>query len=409
MENSINLTDNLWILVSTALVLLMAIPGLAVFYGGLARTKNVLNTIMMVFVSFGIVSIIWIFYGYSLAFGEEGGFWGGFKYLFLNGIHFSDPAPSSPNLYHYLFIFFQMTFAAITVALMAGAFIERMKFSAWIWIAILWGTFVYFPVAHWIWGGGFLSSWGTLDFAGGLVVHETSGLGALVGAILLGKRKEPIILPSNLALVAIGTGLLWFGWFGFNGGSALGINSQAVIAAFNSTIAAILGGLTWMFLEWKKFKKPTSLGLFTGIIAGLATITPAAGFVDIWGAFLIGIAGGFACFYAVVKIKNKFKYDDSLDVFGVHGVGGITGAFLLGLLAKPEIGDAAGLFFGGGKQFFAQIVGLIIVAVYTIIITYIIFKIVDKLVGLRVSKEDEISGLDETIHGEAVVNELTKF
>ena len=409
MENSINLTDNLWILVSTALVLLMAIPGLAVFYGGLTRTKNVLNTIMMVFVSFGIVSIIWIIYGYSFAFGDAGSFFGGFKYLFLNGIHFSDPAPSSSNLYHYLFIFFQMTFAAITVALMAGAFIERMKFSAWIWISILWGTFVYFPVAHWIWGGGFLSNWGTLDFAGGLVVHETSGLGALVGAILLGKRKEPIMMPSNLALVAIGTGLLWFGWFGFNGGSALGINSQAVIAAFNSTIAAIVGGLTWMFLEWKKFKKPTSLGLFTGIIAGLATITPAAGFVDIWEAFLIGIAAGLACFYAVVVVKSKFKYDDSLDVFGVHGVGGMTGAFLLGLLAKPEIGDATGLLFGGGKLFFAQIIGLIIVAIYTIIITYIIFKVVDKIVGLRVSKDDETQGLDEIIHGENVVNEITKF
>ncbi len=409
MENSINLTDNLWILISTALVLLMAIPGLAVFYGGLARTKNVLNTIMMVFVSFGIVSIIWIFYGYSIAFGDGGNFWGGFKYLFLNGIHLNDPAPPAPNLYHYLFIFFQMTFAAITVALMAGALIERMKFSAWIWISILWATFVYFPVAHWIWGGGFLSNWGTLDFAGGLVVHETSGLGALIGAIVLGKRKEPVMLPSNLALVAIGTGLLWFGWFGFNGGSALGINSQAVVAAFNSTIAAILGGLTWMFLEWKIFNKPTSLGLFTGIIAGLATITPAAGFVDIWEAFIIGIVGGLACFYAVVKVKNKFKYDDSLDVFGVHGVGGIVGAFLLGLLAKPEVGDAAGLFFGGGKLFFSQIIGLIIVAVYTIIITYIIFKVVDKIVGLRVSQEDEILGLDETIHGEAVVNELTKF
>ncbi len=407
--NSINLTDNLWILISTALVLLMAIPGLAVFYGGLSRTKNVLNTIMMVFVSFGIVSIVWIVYGYSLSFGSGGSLLGGLEYLFLKGVHFDDPAPSSPNLYHYVFIFFQMTFAAITTALMAGALIERMKFSAWILVSVLWSTFVYFPVAHWIWGGGFLSNMGTLDFAGGLVVHETSGLAALVGAVLLGKRKEPIMMPSNLALVAIGTGLLWFGWFGFNGGSALSINAQAVTAAFNSTIAAILGGLVWMFMEWKIFKKPTSLGLFTGIIAGLATITPAAGFVDIWEAVIIGIIGGLACFYAVVKVKNKFKYDDSLDVFGVHGVGGIVGAFMLGLLAKPDIGDATGLFFGNIKLLFSQIFGLIIVGIYTIIITFIIFKIVDKITGLRVSEEGEIVGLDEVIHGEKVVNEITKF
>ncbi len=406
---TLNLPDNVWILISTALVLLMAVPGLAVFYGGLTRTKNVLNTILMVFVSFSVVSILWIFVGYSLVFGDTDPFLGNLKYFFLKGININDVAPSADNLYHLLFVFFQMTFAGITVALMAGAFIERMRFSAWIWFSILWGLLVYFPVAHWIWGGGWLSNAGTLDFAGGIVVHETSGLGALVGALVLGRRKEAVILPSNLAIVAIGTGLLWFGWFGFNGGSSLGINGQAVIAALNSTIAAILGGLVWMFLEWIKFGKPTSLGLFTGIIAGLATITPAAGFVGTGAAFIIGIIGGLVCFYAVVKIKNIFKYDDSLDVFGVHGVGGMVGAFLIALFANPDVANVKGLFFGSGSLIFPQLLGIFVVGVYTIIMTKIAFTITGKITTLRVSKEEEFEGLDETIHGERVTNEPIKI
>ncbi len=407
---NINPADNVWILVSTALVLLMSIPGLAVFYGGLTRTRSVLNTIMMVFSAFGVVSLIWIIYGYSLSFGSDvGGVIGSLEYFLLLGIKLTDPSPSSDNLYHYLFIFFQMTFAAITVALMAGAFIERMKFSAWILIAVLWGTFVYFPVAHWIWGGGWLSNLGTADFAGGLVVHETSGLGALVGALLLGKRKEPIMLPANLALVAIGTGLLWFGWFGFNGGSALGINQVAVSAAFVTTIAAFMGGLTWMFAEWILFKRPTSLGMFTGIIAGLATITPASGFVDVVGGMIIGILAGIVCFTAVVYVKNRFGYDDSLDVFGVHGVGGMLGALLLAVFAKPEVGKIAGIISGSFSQVIPQIVGIIGVGIYTIVLTFVIFKIVDAVVGLRVSKDEEIEGLDEKIHGERLMNEPIKF
>ena len=402
--------DNVWILVSTALVLLMSIPGLAVFYGGLTRTKNILNTIMMVFATFGVVSLLWILFGYSLTFGNDvGGIIGNLQYFLLSGIKPSDPAPAAENLYHYLFIFFQMTFAAITVALMAGAFIERMKFSAWLLVSALWGIFVYFPVAHWIWGGGWLSNVGTLDFAGGLVVHETSGLGALVGAFILGKRKEPIMLPANLALVAIGTGLLWFGWFGFNGGSALGISAQAVSAAFTTSIAAFMGGLTWMFLEWILFKKPTSLGLFTGIIAGLATITPASGFVDLGAALIIGILAGIVCFIAVVYVKNKVGYDDSLDVFGVHGVGGMLGALLLAVFANPEIGDVAGIIYGNASQLMPQIIGIIAVGIYTIIVSAIIFKLVDIIVGLRVPKDYEIEGLDERIHGERVMNEPIKF
>ncbi len=407
---NINPADNVWILVSTALVLLMSIPGLAVFYGGLTRTRSVLNTIMMVFSAFGVVSLIWIIYGYSLSFGSDvGGIIGSLEYFLLQGISLTEPAPPSDNLYHYLFIFFQMTFAAITVALMAGAFIERMKFSAWLLVAVLWGTFVYFPVAHWIWGGGWLSNLGTVDFAGGLVVHETSGLGALVGALLLGKRKEPIMLPANLALVAIGTGLLWFGWFGFNGGSALGISQVAVSAAFVTTIAAFMGGLTWMFAEWILFKKPTSLGMFTGIIAGLATITPASGFVDIVGGLIIGVLGGLICFVAVVYVKNRFGYDDSLDVFGVHGVGGMLGALLLAVFAKPEIGEVAGIIAGSFSQILPQIIGIIGVGIYTVVLTFVIFKIVDAVVGLRVSKDEEIEGLDENIHGERMMNEPIKF
>ncbi len=407
---NINPADNVWILISTALVLLMSIPGLAVFYGGLTRTRSVLNTIMMVFSAFGVVSLIWIIYGYSLSFGSDvGGIIGSLEYFLLQGISLTEPAPPSDNLYHYLFIFFQMTFAAITVALMAGAFIERMKFSAWLLVAVLWGTFVYFPVAHWIWGGGWLSNLGTVDFAGGLVVHETSGLGALVGALLLGKRKEPIMLPANLALVAIGTGLLWFGWFGFNGGSALGISQVAVSAAFVTTIAAFMGGLTWMFAEWILFKKPTSLGMFTGIIAGLATITPASGFVDIVGGLIIGVLGGLICFVAVVYVKNRFGYDDSLDVFGVHGVGGMLGALLLAVFAKPEIGEVAGIIAGSFSQILPQIIGIIGVGIYTVVLTFVIFKIVDAVVGLRVSKDEEIEGLDENIHGERMMNEPIKF
>ncbi|WP_457622797.1 ammonium transporter [Persephonella sp.] len=399
--------DNVWILTATALVFLMSIPGLALFYSGLSKGKSMLNTIMMVMVAFCVVSILWIVYGYSLTFGNDiGGFIGSLQYIFLSGINPSDPAPASDNLYHYLFIFFQMTFAAITVALMAGAFIERMKFTAWILVSVLWATVVYFPVAHWIWGGGWLSQLGTLDFAGGIVVHETCGIGALVGAILLGARKENVMKPANLPLVAVGTGLLWFGWFGFNGGSALGMNNVAVSAAFVTTIAALTGGLTWMFAEWMLFKKPTSLGLFTGFIAGLATITPAAGFVDVFASVIIGFLGGLVCFIAVVYVKNKFKYDDSLDVFGVHGVGGMLGTILLAVLAKPAVGEVAGLLYGSGSQLLPQIIGVLAVGVYTAVATFIIFKVVDLVTGLRITKDEEQQGIDEIIHGEKAYNEI---
>jgi Amt family ammonium transporter len=365
-----------------------------------------LNTAYMVMGAFALTGILWVIYGYSLVFGGDlGGVVGTLKYFLLSGISPSDPAPAAPNLYHYLFAFYQMTFAAITVGLVAGAFVERMKFSAWLLFGALWFTFVYVPVAHWIWGGGFLSSLGVKDFAGGLVVHATSGVAALVGAYLLGKRKEAILTPSSLPLVVIGTGLLAFGWFGFNGGSALAINEQAVVAAFVSVLAAFVGALVWAGLEWFKFGKPTLLGFMTGIIAGFATITPAAGYVDPIGGLIIGLLGGLVCFWAVVWLKPKFGYDDALDVFGVHGVGGILGTLLIALLATEKVGGVNGLLHGSFELIIPQLVGTIVVVLYTAAVTFAIFKSVGRIVGLRVPKDVEIEGLDTNLHGEKAYGE----
>ncbi len=400
-----NATDNLWIMVSTALVLLMSVPGLAVFYSGLTKVKSMLNTIAMVFSAFCVVGLIWVTYGYSLSFGDDvGGFVGSLRWIFLSGINPNDRAPAADNLLHYTFIIYQMTFACITVALIAGAFIERMRFSAWILFSVLWFTLVYAPVAHWIWGGGWLSGRGTLDFAGGLVVHETSGVSALVGALLLGKRKDSQMIPASLPLVAVGTGLLWFGWFGFNGGSALAANSVAVTAIFTTTMASITAGFTWMVIEWILLKKPTTLGLMTGFIAGLATITPASGFVDVWAGILIGLLAGIVCFVAVVYIKGKFGYDDSLDVFGVHGVGGILGSVLLGILAKPSVNEVSGLLYGNPSQLVNQLIGVTVVGVYSAVLTVIIFLILKATVGVRVESAEETEGLDTSIHGEEAYN-----
>ncbi|RTZ69669.1 MAG: ammonia channel protein [Aquificaceae bacterium] len=398
--------DNLWILVSTALVFVMGFTGLALFYGGLTRTRSMLNTILMVTASFALASVLWIAYGYSLAFeGDIGGFIGTLKQVFLKEYAPNSPSDVAGNLYAYLFAFYQMTFAAITVALIAGAWIERIKFSAWLLFSALWLTLVYVPVAHWIWGGGFLGNLGVHDFAGGLVVHATSGVTALVGAYVLGKRREAVLMPSNLPLVALGTGLLAFGWFGFNGGSALALNETAISAALVSLIAAFVGAIVWSLLEWFKFGKPTTLGFMTGIIAGFATITPAAGFVDILGGFLIGILGGIACFLAVVWAKAKFGYDDALDVFGVHGVGGVVGTLAIALLASPAVGGDKGLLYGSANLIFPQLVGTIVVVVYTAVVSYLLLKLTDKLVGLRVSEEVEIEGLDKHLHGEKAYGE----
>lgn len=400
-----NAVDNLWIIVSTALVLLMSVPGLAVFYGGLSREKNILNTISMVFSAFCLVGILWIAYGYSLTFGGDiGGIIGDGRWLFLKGINPGDSATAVPNILHYTFIIFQMTFACITVGLIAGAFIERMKFSAWLLFSLLWFTFVYVPVAHWVWGGGWLSDLGTLDFAGGMVVHETSGVSALAGALILGRRKEPFMLPASLPLTAVGTGLLWFGWFGFNGGSALSANSVAVTAIFTTTMASITAGLVWMALEWLILKKPTSLGLMTGFIAGLATVTPASGFVDVWEGVALGFFGAIACYWAVVYLKTKLGYDDALDVFGVHGVGGVVGSLLLGILAKPSVNEASGLLFGNPSQLWSQLLGVVAVGLYSAIATGIIFLLLKAIVGLRVSPDMETEGLDRAFHGEEAYN-----
>jgi len=405
MSQSIVLADNAWILVATALVFVMGFTGLATFYSGLTRTKSMLNTAMMVMASFALVGILWVIYGYSLAFSEGNALLGDLKYLFLKGVSPSDPAPAAPNLYHYLFIFYQMTFAAITVGLIAGAFVERMKFSAWLIFGALWFTLVYAPVAHWIWGGGFLSQLGVKDFAGGLVVHATSGVTALVGAYLLGRRREAVLIPSHLPLVAIGTGLLAFGWFGFNGGSALAINGQAVTAAFVSVLAAFAAALVWIAIEWIKFGKPTTLGFMTGIIAGFATITPAAGFVDVSGGLILGLLGGLACFWAVVWLKPKLGYDDALDVFGVHGVGGLLGTVMIALLASERVGGVKSIFEGNAALLGAQIAGALIVSIYAAAVSFLLFKLLEKTVGLRVSKEVEIEGLDTNLHGEKAYGE----
>jgi len=406
MNNTIVPADNAWILVATALVFVMGFTGLAVFYAGLTRTKSMLNTANMVMVSFALVGILWVIYGYSLVFtGDIGGIIGTLKNFLLLSAKPTEPAPTAPNLYHYLFIFYQLTFAAITVGLIAGAYIERIKFSVWLIFSVLWFTFVYVPVAHWIWGGGFLANLGVHDFAGGLVVHATSGVTALVGAILLGKRKEAVLIPSSLPLVAIGTGLLAFGWFGFNGGSALAINEKAVTAAFVSVLAAFTAALVWAGLEWIKYGKPTSLGFMTGIIAGFATITPAAGYVDVIGGLIIGFLAGIVCFLAVVWLKPKFGYDDALDVFGVHGVGGILGTFLIAFFASQAVGGFNGIFYGSVEPLIPQLVGIVVVVVYTAVVSFVILKALDALMGLRVPQEVEIEGLDTNLHGEKAYGE----
>ena len=330
--------DTAWMIVATALVMLMSIPGLALFYGGLSKTKDTLNTMAMTFVAFCIVSLLWVIYGYTFSFGDDiRGIIGGASKLFLKGVGPNSISDLARTIPEFVFIAYQLTFAAITVALASGAYIERMKFSAWIIFTVLWMTVVYLPVAHWVWGNGFLAKLGALDFAGGTVVHVNAGIAALVGALVLGKRKAKAIIPGNLPLVVIGAGLLWFGWFGFNAGSALAANGLSGAAFLNTNTAAAVAALAWMFVEWMHSGKPTVLGLASGAVGGLVAITPAAGFVNIGGAICIGIAAGVVPFYAVAKLKPLFGYDDTLDAFGIHGVGGALGAILTGVFADPAI------------------------------------------------------------------------
>lgn len=395
--------DTAWMIVATALVMLMTLPGLAMFYGGMAKRKDTLNTIAMSFVAYCIASVLWIIYGYTLAFNTDiGGIIGSPSKLFLNGVEVKSLQGTIPE---FIFVAFQLTFAAITVALVSGSYIERMKFSAWVLFAVLWMSLVYVPIAHWVWGGGFLMKLGALDFAGGTVVHINAGIAGLVGALILGKRNEATLVPSNLPLVVIGAGLLWFGWFGFNAGSALGANGLASAAFINTNTATAMAALSWMFTEWIYSKKPTLLGLASGAVAGLVAITPAAGFVDIKGSLIIGLLAGIIPFFAVAYLKPKLGYDDALDAFGIHGVAGTIGAILTGIFANPAINEAGkGLLYGNPSQLLIQLIAVGVTIVYVAIATAIILFIIKALVGLRVEPDNEVSGLDESQHGEKAYN-----
>jgi len=390
--------DTAWMLVATAMVMVMT-PGLALFYGGMVRSKNVLGTMMQSFMCLGIVSIIWVLYGYTLAFGpDKGGLIGGLNYLGFAGVGM-EAGPYSDKIPHLVFAAFQLMFAIITPALITGAFAERMKFSAFILFTILWTTLVYLPMCHWVWGGGWLAKLGALDFAGGTVIHINSAAGALVAAFIIGKRhgyKKDPIYPHNLTLTMLGAGLLWFGWFGFNAGSALAANGTAALAFFTTQIATATAALSWIIFEKIIRGKPTTLGFASGAVAGLVAITPAAGFVTPLPAIAIGFFAGMLCYLAVLA-KDKLGYDDSLDVVGVHGIGGFWGAIATGLFASV---GGTGLFYGGFRQFWVQGLTAVTAIVFSLIMTSIILMVLKKTVGLRVEAEDEIQGLDLSLHGE---------
>jgi ammonium transporter, Amt family len=391
--------DTAWMLVSTALVMLMT-PGLGLFYAGMVRTKNVLGTIMHSFMCLGIVSIIWVFYGYSLAFGPDmSGFIGSLDWAGLTGVGMN-AGPYSDKIPHLVFCAFQLMFAIITPALITGAFAERMKFSAFILFTVLWSSFVYLPMCHWVWGGGWLGKLGALDFAGGTVIHILAGVGALSAALIIGKRKgyrkEPIY-PHNLTMTMLGAAILWFGWFGFNAGSALAANGVAGLAFFATHIATAAAALSWIIFEKIIRGKPTTLGFASGAVAGLVAITPAAGFVTPLPAMIIGFFAGMLCYFAILA-KERFGYDDSLDVVGVHGVGGLWGALATGLFASV---GGTGLFYGNPHQLWVQVIASVTAIVFSFIMTSIILLIVKKITGLRIDEESEEVGLDQSMHGEA--------
>ncbi len=398
--------DTTWIILSMALVFLM-IPGLAFFYGGMVRKKNVLSVLMQCFITICVLSLWWILIGYSLAFGPtKGGLIGGLEWAGLRGVGLEPSSIYASTIPHQLFMAFQMMFAIITPALIIGAFVERIKFSAFLIFTLLWATFIYAPLCHWVWGnGGWLGKLGVLDFAGGIVVHISAGVAALISALVIGGRKGHGIRhihPHNLPFTILGTGLLWFGWFGFNGGSALAANGTAVSAIVVTNTAAATAGLTWALIEWSANKTPTIFGVATGAIAGLATITPAAGFVSPMSAIVIGFSTAVICYLFVAKIKPALGYDDSLDAFGVHGVGGIFGTLALGLFASTSVNPdgADGLFFGNAGFFGTQLLGVGVTVVFVGIGSFILFKLVDAVIGLRVSDRDEATGLDLTQHHE---------
>lgn len=403
--HNINTGDTAFMLVSAALVCLMT-PGLAFFYGGLVRKKNVLTIMMQSFISMGVVTVIWVFGGFSLAFGNDiGGVIGNpTQYFLLKGVGMAPNAAYGSTIPFLVFFVYQLMFAIITPALITGAFADRFDFKGYLKFLILWSILVYIPVCHWIWGGGFLStsSFKVADFAGGAVVHTTAGIAALVTVFMLGKRKimpNESTAPHNVAFVALGTGLLWFGWFGFNAGSALAANGIAATAFVNTHIAGAVAMITWLIIVWIKEGKPSLVGALTGAVAGLATITPASGYVRPWAAVIIGIAAAVVC-YAACQLRAKKQWDDALDVWGVHGVGGMLGTVLLGLFAQSSVNGINGLFFGDAKQFGMQILGVVITGAFSALITFILIKFLNIFTPVRVKEQDEIKGLDAALHGE---------
>jgi len=399
----LNTGDTAWMIVATALVMMMTPAGLALFYGGMSRYKNLLNTYAMTFVSYCLASVIWMTWGYTIAFGpDKAGIIGGLDNLFMNGISVNSLSGTIPT---FVFALFQMTFAGITVALVLGSIVDRMKFSSWIVFVVLWLTFIYSPMAHWVWGGGWMANMGTLDFAGGTVVHINAGVAGLVLSFFVGKRigyGKEAMFPSSISLTALGAAMLWFGWFGFNAGSQLAADGVAASAFLVTNTSAAMGALSWMFVEWMVNKKPTVLGIASGVVAGLVAITPAAGFVNFPASMVIGLVAGIFGFYSVAVLKKKIGYDDSLDAFGVHGMCGIWGALATGIFANPSVNEAGkGLLYGNPKQLYIQIVSIVGTAVFTAIGTVIVVYITKLITGgLRVDEESEIEGLDNALHGE---------
>jgi len=401
----LNHGDTAWMLVASSLVMLMTIPGLAFFYGGMAKKKDLLNTIALSFMAYAITSVIWVLYAYSLAFGADvHGIIGNLQYLFMNGVTSNTLHPST-TVPEFIYCGFQLTFAAITVALASGSIIERLKFSAWLVIVPLWITLIYAPIAHWVWGNGWLSQLGALDFAGGTVVHINAGVAGLAGALVLGKRRNTQLIPNNVAYTILGAGLLWFGWFGFNAGSEVAADGIASSAWLVTNTATAMAAIAWMVTEWLLHGKPTTLGMASGAIAGLVAITPASGYVNIMGSIVIGIVAGVVPVYAVSWLKPKLGYDDALDAFGVHGVAGFLGAILTGVFADPSINPAGkGLLYGNPHQVVIQLIAAMSTMTYSFVMSLIIFKVVDILMGIRVKEEDQLEGLDSVAHGETAYN-----
>ncbi len=396
-----------FMLLATSLVMLMT-PGLAFFYGGLAGKRNILGIMIQSFVSMGITTILWFVCGYSLCFSGDamGGVIGNLDKAFMNGVNLNSPFPGNTKLPEFVFMAYQMMFAIITPALITGAFVNRVTFKSYLIFLVLWQIFVYYPFAHMVWGGGLLAKWGVLDFAGGIVVHATAGFAALASVIYVGKRRNQESTPNSIPLIAIGTGLLWFGWYGFNAGSTLDVNAVTGLAFLNTDVAASFAAITWLAIEWYFVKKPKFVGLLTGSVAGLATITPAAGFVSLPSACLIGIAAGGVC-YVAVHLKNKMGWDDALDVWGVHGVGGCLGTILLGVFASKTMNSAGadGLMSGGAGFFFKQVIAVVGTCAYAFVFTYFMLAVINKITPVKVSESAEDMGLDNSLHGEKAYDE----